>query len=94
MRLICVRARLRTSSGLSCELLVSKSHKSHSSPLSQSHEVPTIPTKSHKVSTIETKVINKIRRNKKGLVIAEINRLLTTRPEMDVIEICEDVVGG
>ena len=70
-------------------LLVSNSTKSHKS---QSHEVPTIPTKSHKVSTIETKVINKIRRSKKALVIAEINRQLATRPEMDVIELFDEIV--
>ena len=74
-------------------VLVSNSHKSQ---MSQSPKVSNTPTKSHTpprlVETIEAKMINKIRRNKKALVVAEINRLLSTRPEMDVVELYEEIV--
>ena len=40
-------------------------------------------------STIETKIVNRVRRNKKALVIAEINKL---SPSLSVIEMFEDIV--
>lgn len=54
---------------------------------SQSHKVLISPAKSQ--GKIETKLINHVRRSKKSLVIAEINKL---SPNMSVIEIYESIV--
>lgn len=55
--------------------------------LSQSHKVLISPKKSQ--GNIETKVINRLRRSKKSLIMAEINKL---SPSMSVIEMFEDIV--
>ena len=57
------------------------------SPKSQSHQVSVNPPKSQ--GNIETKMINRIRRSKKALVVAEINKL---SPSMSVIEMYEEIV--
>ena len=65
--------------------------KSQFSQQSQSQEVSFIPTKSQKIKeTIETKLVNRVRRNKKSLVMAEINKL---PPMMSVIEMFDIIVS-
>lgn len=58
---------------------------------SQSQAVSSSLKQSHKVKeTIETKLINRVRRNKKSFVMAEINKL---PPSMSVIEMYDMIVS-
>ncbi len=57
---------------------------------SQSQEVSIIPPKSQEVSSrIETKLINRLRRSKKALVMAEISKLIHSH---SVIEMYDEIV--
>ena len=52
-------------------------------------QVPISQSVKKSQSNIETKIINRVRRSKKALVMAEINKL---SPSMSVIEMYEDIV--